>query len=327
MRKLTILVRSPNWIGDAVVSTAILGPLRKHFQNDKIVVVAKDYVSGIFENNPYVDDIIIFKGFKDIINKIKGDIGIILPNSFSSALLFALSGIKRRIGYKSELRSFLLTEAIDLPKLKKEHLVENYKRIIIHLAKEENLNGFTPKLFLSEDEKKEPIFEKFSIPCKTEPVIVDPGSAYGRTKVWQVEKYAGLIDYIMNMKKLPVILLGSKDALYLVEEIIKRTKNLPFVLTGKSSLRESINVISRSKLFISPDTGGMHIAASLGVTQIAIFGSSSPLWTAPLNPLSHVIYKRLPCSPCFKRRCPKETYDCLKEITLEDVKEKVEELL
>jgi len=323
----TILIRSPNWVGDAVVSTAVLKPLRENYPDTKIVVVAKEYVSEIFENNPYIDGIIIFNSLKEGIKKIKGDIGIILPNSFSSALLFALSGVKRRIGYRSEMRSLLLTDAIPLPVLKEEHLVENYKRIVHHIIKDVVTSYFTPRIFLSNDEKKEPIFERFNIPSDNKPVIIDPGSAYGMARIWQPEKYAALIDYLMDEKKLPVILLGSKDAIDAVDEIIKTTNNKPSVLTGKLSLRESIVAISRSRLFISTDTGSMHIAASFGIHQISIFGSASPIWTGPINPESSVVYKNLVCSPCFKRRCPKGTYECLKKITLEDVKEKVEKLL
>lgn len=326
MRRRTIVVRSPNWVGDAVVSTAVLKPLRDYFKNEKIIVVAKEYVYGIFENNSYINDIIIFKGFKDSIKKIKGDIGIILPNSFSSALLFALSGIKRRIGYRSEQRSFLLTDAITMPQLRKEHLLDNYKRIVLSIIKSGDPLGFTPGIFLSKDEEGKQIFERFDF-NNIKPVIIDPGSAYGKAKVWKVDKYAGLVDYIMKVKKLPVVLLGSKDGVHLVKEIIKMTDCTPFILTGKLSLRESIVAISKCNLFISPDTGGMHIAASLGVKQIAIFGSSSPLWTGPINPRSRVIYKNLPCSPCFKRRCPKGTYECFKKITLGDVKQSMEELL
>lgn len=325
--KRTILIRSPNWVGDAVVSTAVLKPLRKYYRDAKIVVVTKDYVSEIFAHNPFINDILIFKTFKDGIKKIKGDIGIILPNSFSSALLFALSGVKRRIGYRGEMRSFLLTDGIPLPALKEEHLLENYKRIVLHIIGQEEHNSFIPQIFLSEKESKNPIFEKFNIPNNTKPVIIDPGSAYGPAKVWQPDKYGELIDYIMAEKGLPVVLLGSKGAVDIVRRITKTTHKKPFILTGKLSLRESTIAISKCKLFISPDTGGMHIAAALKVPQVAIFGSSSPKWTAPLNPKSRILYKNLSCSPCFKRRCPKGTYECLKKITLEDVKEKVEELL
>ena len=323
----TILIRSPNWIGDAVVSTGILKPLRNIFQDKRIVVVAKEYVAKIFDNNPFIDRIIIFKGFWDGIKKIEGDIGIILPNSFSSALLFALSGVKRRIGYKSELRSFLLTDGLPLPHLKDEHIIENYKRIVLHISRNGDPTGFKPKIFLTEDEKNDPIFERFHIPLNKEPVIIDPGSAYGKAKIWGVKKYAGLIDYIIGEKDFPVVLSGSKDSIQLTTQIVKQVHFKPFVLTGRFSIRDSLVAISKCSLFISTDTGGMHIAAALGVPQIAIFGSSSPVWTGPLNKRSYVIYKDLPCSPCFKRICPKGTYKCFKKISIEDVIEKVDKVI
>lgn len=327
MKKRIIIVRSPNWVGDAVVSTAILKPLRNYFQNEIIIIVAKGYVSPIFENNPFIDEVIIFKGFREGIKKIKGDIGIILPNSFSSALLFALSGVKRRFGYRSELRRFLLTDDIKLPPLKKEHLLENYKRIVRTIVFKSGTNNFKPEIFLSNDEKNKNIFAKCGIPFGIKPVIVDPGSAYGEAKIWKLEKYAKLIDYIIREKKIPVVLLGSKKGVHLVKNIIKMVTEKPMILTGELSLRESILAISNCRLFISPDTGGMHVAAALGVSQIAIFGSSSPVWTGPLNPNSRVIYKNISCSPCFKRKCPLGTYKCLSNITVEEVAEKLEELL
>ncbi len=327
MKKQTILIRSPNWVGDAVVSTSILKPLRDVFLNDRIFVVARKYVSSIFTNNPFIDGTIVFNGFKDGMKKIKGDIGLILPNSFSSALLFAVSRVKRRIGYSSELRSFLLSDVIPSVALRSEHLLENYKRIALRIINNGVPDEFHPGLFLSESEKNNDIFAEWHNSIQDKPVIIDPGSSYGKARVWQVEKYAALIDYLMGQRKQLVVVLGSLKGIGLVRDIVSLTRQKPVVLTGTFSLREAICAIAECKLFISPDTGGMHIAAALGITQIAIFGSSSPVWTRPLNSRSRVIYKSLSCSPCFKRECPLGTYECLRSITVEDTIEKVEELL
>jgi len=325
--KQSIVIRVPNWVGDAVVSTAILEPIRDYYPDANINIVAKEYVSAVFENNPFIDDIIVFRGFKNARRHIKGDIGIILPNSFSSALLFAISGVKRRVGYRSEARSFLLTEAIPMPSLKEEHLIENYKRIVTYIFKDVKGATFIPKIFLNREMNAGEILKKFGINKTKGIVIIDPGSAYGPAKIWLPSRYAKVIDFIMKEKGYTVVMLGSKDAEGIVQKITEFAEKLPVVLTGKLSLREAIYVISTARLFISPDTGGMHIAAALGTPQVAIFGSSSPVWTRPLNPRSRVIYKSLPCSPCFKRRCPLGTYECLKSITSEDVIEKINELI
>jgi len=197
----------------------------------------------------------------------------------------------------------------------------------LHVIGSENTCNFVPGIFLREREIDNNIKQTKALHLKEKPVIIDPGAAYGPSKIWQVEKYARLIDYIKEQKKLPVVLLGSAASLSLTRRITAATRNKPIVLTGKLNLRESITAISGCRLFISTDTGAMHIAAAFGVSQIAIFGSSSPKWTGPLNTEALIVYENLPCSPCFKRICPLGTYECMKNITLKKVEHFVEKLL
>lgn len=326
-RRETIVIRSPNWIGDAVVATAILKPLKVHRPGSRIVVAAKRYVAPLFCHHQYIDGVTPFSGFADGISSISGESGIILPNSFSSALLFSLAGVKRRIGYRSELRSFLLTEAIPLPALREEHLMENYRRLSVTFLECEVEDHFEPALFLSDEEKNANPFEALSLPAQCKPAVVDPGSAYGAAKIWQVEKYAAVVDYLAGERKMPVILLGDEKARSIASEIHNKAQWKPYQLTGSLTLRQAMNAISKSGIYISPDTGGMHIAAAFGVPQVAIFGSSSPVWTRPLNKKSRVVYKGLECSPCFRRRCPLNTYACLATISSGDVITEIEELI
>jgi heptosyltransferase-2 len=186
--------------------------------------------------------------------------------------------------------------------------------------------AFKPAIFLSDKEAIDPLCEtKFPLPEAA--AIIDPGSAYGPAKEWQKEKYADVIDYLGIERRVPVILLGSERAIRVADEIFALARHKPSQLTGKLTLRQAMVLISRSRLYISPDTGGMHIAAAFGMPQIAIFGSSSPVWTSPLNTKSRILYKDLECSPCFKRKCPLNTYRCLKEISARDVKDQIEKVL
>jgi heptosyltransferase-2 len=326
-RKETIVIRSPNWIGDAVVATAILKPLRLHHPDAAIHIVAKQYVAPVFYHHPYQDGIITFSGLHNGIRSVTGDTGIILPNSFSSALLFYLSGVKRRIGYRSECRNFLLTDAVPLPELKGEHLVENYRRLALKYLGSTIDDQFEPLLFLSHKEKTESPFDELLVPGEGQLAIVDPGSAYGAAKEWQVEKYAAVVDYLAEERGFLVVLLGSAGAKRIADAIYEMARQKPFQLTGKLTLRQAIRAISRGCFYFSPDTGGMHIAAAFGIPQVAIFGSSSPLWTGPLNKNSRVVYRNLECSPCFQRTCPLNTYACLAEISPEDVIGHIEEIL
>jgi heptosyltransferase-2 len=325
--KNTILIRVPNWVGDAVVATSILKPLKLSFPQSRIVVVAKRYVAPLFQHHAYLDGVTEFTGFAEGVRRISGDSGIILPNSFSSALLFRLGGVKRRIGYRSEGRAFLLTDALPLPSLREEHLVENYKRLALRYLGGDIDAPFEPSLFLSAEEKTTNPFDQLPIFLDCAPAIVDPGSAYGAAKEWQIEKYAAIVDFLAVEKKLPVILLGSSSAQRISDSIKKAAHRKPHQLTGKLTLRQAIHVISKSSFYLSPDTGGMHIAAALGIPQVAIFGSSTPLWTRPLNKKSRVVYLGLECSPCFQRRCPLNTHACLADISPEDVMAQIEELI
>lgn len=315
----TIVIRAPNWVGDAVVATAILKPLRARRQDARIAVVAKRYVAPLFYHHPSIDEVIEFDGFSEGIRAISGDSGIILPNSFSSALLFALSAVKRRIGYRSEFRGFLLTEAVPLPLLREEHLVENYRRLALKYLGARCDDAFEPSLFLSADEKKSDPFRCLDIPPDRLPVILDPGSAYGAAKEWKAEKYAAVADYCTEKKHRPVVLLGSAGSRRLADDIARACRRQPYRLTGALTLRQAMHAISKCALYLSPDTGGMHIAAAMGVPQVAIFGSSSPRWTRPLNEKSRVVYLNLACSPCFKRTCPLGTLACLADISPEAV--------
>ncbi len=325
--KQTIIIRSPNWVGDAVVSTAILEPLRCHRPEARLLVAAKQYVAPVFHQHRFLDGVIEFKGFPDGIRAISGESGIILPHSFSSALLFCLAGVRRRIGYRSEFRSFLLTDAIPPPSLKVEHLVENYRRLAVRFLKEDGDDRFEPSLFLSDEERHANPFQALSLPAACKPALLDPGSAYGAAKVWQVEKYAAVVDYLAGERKMPVVLMGGAKAESIAIKIRSASKCEVSMLTGRLTLRQAMTCISKSALFISPDTGGMHVAAAFGIPQVAIFGSSSPVWTRPLNEKSRVVYKQLECSPCFRRECPLNTYACLTSISAEDVITKIEELI
>lgn len=90
-------------------------------------------------------------------------------------------------------------------------------------------------------------------------------------------------------------------------------------LMGKTSLREVCGVLKRCSLFISNDSGLMHLAAALGTPVVAIFGSTSPKWTAPLGEGHVVVTRDASCSPCFRRECPSRTYECLEKIEVDEV--------
>ncbi len=296
----------PNWIGDFVMATPVLEDLRALYPDAKIVALCTGILGEILENNPYIDEVIYFSRKNRLFPKLlqeKYDLGILLTNSFSSAWHFWLSGVKKRVGFAKKSRGFLLTENIPFPKSKeKQHLVLTYKQLIGSPSSSE------PKLFIPPKEKQigRTIFG------------INPGAAYGSAKCWPPERFADvirrLLDEIPNSK---IKVFGDKLTKPLVDSICQNFDDRVLNLAGKTTLRELVEEIGSVDAFLTNDSGPMHIAASMKVPLVALFGSTNPYATGPYK-RGKIIYKAVSCSPCYKRTCPID-FRCMKQIEVDEV--------
>ncbi len=295
---MKILVRFPNWLGDAVFARGFLKALSEKFEKSEIYILIKENLKEIVWDYKNFN----FKKRRDlffIIEKIRRenfDISYILPNSFSSAFFNFFYGIKERIGYGNFFRKIFLTKSFKMEKdYKKKHIINSYLKLI----------------GLEYSEKYKPIFPlpniKFDIPFKKY-VVFSPFVNYGPSKEWPSKYYIEL-GKIFEKNGFKVLILGSKNDLKKFE---KWEENF-FDFVGKLNLIEVSYLIKNATLFIGNDSGLYHLSNALSVPSIGIYGSSSPLWTGPLSENSIYVYKNLPCSPCFKRKCPKKEnkYECL----------------
>ena len=243
------------------------------------------------------------------------DVAYVLPNSLKSALLPFLASIPKRVGYLGEARIGLLTHRLKNPK-NRPPMVAFYSA----LSGEANVDADRPQLTAADAQIDETLAE-LNLKRGAYAVFA-PGSEYGPAKRWPAAHYAELA------KKLsyPVVLLGSAKEAELCAEITKIAENC-INLAGKTTLAQAIRAQAASKLIVTNDSGLMHIAAALGVAQVALFGSSSPLHTPPLNEQAQVLWLKtdasyqppLDCSPCFERVCPLSEADghmrCLRDIS------------
>lgn len=242
----------------------------------------------------------------------KFDKAYVLPNSLKSALLPWLAGIPQRMGYKGEMRYGVLNQRLqNPPRHERGSMVEHY----LQLAREgaANNGGLTPKLQASDNAKT---LTSRGL-AQGQYTVIAPGAEYGSAKRWPESHFAQLIAKLDNS----VVLLGSPKEQALCEAI--RSKALeaslqseipPQILNlaGKTNLLEAIHIIAHAKNMVSNDSGLMHVAAAFGIPQVAIFGSSDPRHTPPLNDKAKVLwlkemggeFKGLECSPCFQRECP-----------------------
>jgi len=328
MQVKKIVVRSVNWIGDAIMTTPAITQLAENFPNAKITIVVKEWVKDVFVGNPFIDDIIVCNpnnliGYIRLIKKLrkeKFDIGVAFPNSFSSALFLFLLGTRYRVGYKTDCRSMFLN--ITTPRtadLEFEKLRIDYFLNIANLVGEKQADR---ELVLNVSKESETFAKNFLEENKideTDTIIgFNAGAAYGEAKCWPAKKYAELGNRLISAYNAKLVLFGSSNDQYLVNILAKKLRNKCAIAAGKTTLQDSIGLVNKCKLFVTGDTGPLYIAFALRVPILAIFGPTDPTTVAIPSEKLVIAYKKVSCSPCFLRECPKD-HRCMEEVSVEEV--------
>jgi heptosyltransferase II len=314
------LVIAPQWIGDAVMTEPLMRRLAA--RGERLTVGALPWVAPVYRAMPQVAEVIEFpfqhgglqfKARRAIARQVEGrfDAAYVLPNSLKSALLPFLASIPKRVGYLGEARVGLLTHRLKNPK-NKPPMVAFYSA----LSGEAGLEHDRPRLHLDTAEI-EVALQTLGLQREAYFVFA-PGAEFGPAKRWPAAHFAELARALA----LPVVLLGSGKEAALCEEISAAAPGRCLNFAGKTTLMQALCVIAGSKSVVSNDSGLMHVAAAFGVPQVAVFGSSSPLHTPPLNDQAHVLWLKndpaytppLDCAPCFERECPLGHTRCLNDI-------------
>jgi heptosyltransferase II len=334
------LIIAPQWIGDAVMTEPLMR--RLHARGERLTVGALPWVAPVYRAMPSVAEVVEFPfahgGLQfaarrrialDFSRRPQPfDAAYVLPNSLKSALLPLFAGIPKRVGYMGEARVGFLTHRLKNP-VNKPPMVAFYSA----LSGEENpKTGYQtdiPQLTLHDAEVQSTLVELGL--QRGNYVVFSPGAEFGPAKRWPVQHFVDLARKIAAELALPVVLLGSSKEFDLCEAIAapvnEKIPNDALVkclnLAGKTTLAGAFAVISAAKSIISNDSGLMHVAAALGVPQVALFGSSSPLHTPPLNSAATVLWLKndlnyqppLDCAPCFARECQFGHTRCLRDIS------------
>ncbi len=313
------LVIAPQWIGDAVMTEPLLR--RLHRRGERLTVGALPWVAPVYRAMPQVHEVIEFffqhgglqlKARRALGQQLRGrfDAAYVLPNSLKSALLPLLAGIPRRVGYLGEARVGLLTHRLKNPR-NKPPMVAFYSA----LSGEPGVEHDRPRLGLP-PERIEAALATHGL-AFGDYLVLAPGAEYGPAKRWP---HYG--DLAAGGGERLVLLGSAKDAPF-CEEIAARAPGRALQLAGQTDLLTAFALIAGARAVVSNDSGLMHVAAAFGVAQVALFGSSSPLHTPPLNERAHVIWLKadadyqppLDCSPCFERECPLGHFRCLTDVS------------
>lgn len=321
-----IIVRMPNWIGDLVMATPVLADLKKMYPDAEITAMCKKPMGELLEKDPHIDQIFSFNrptrlwrrlSHRNVIEKLrqgKFDLGVLLTNSFSSAWWFWQGRVKRRVGYKANGRGVLLTDAKPFPaERKSQHLVKTYRALLGEKEEER------PKLYLSDVERASAwkLLERFGVKPGDCLIGINPGAAYGEAKCWLPERFAEVAKKVLEDARCKVVFFGDAGSKPVVNAICKDLPERAINLAGLTTLRELMAIISILRVFLTNDSGPMHIADAIGCPVVALFGSTDHVVTGPYL-TGKVIRKDVACSPCFKRTCPID-FRCMKRIECEEV--------
>jgi heptosyltransferase-2 len=337
-----ILIRGANWIGDAVLTTPAIRAVRIAYPDAYIALLTRPWVADIFKGSPDINEVILYEDrFTGLGGRLKlarllrvrgFHSAVLLQNAFDAALVTWLAGIPERIGYRRDWRGPLLTTSIEVKsETLRQHQVFYYLDL---LKKSLNIEPdiTEPCLYLEDSEirnARSVLYQSFAISPRTPLIGINPGSTYGPAKRWPTERFAGLIQKIIHELDGKVVLFGSKSEKEIAGEIVSRI--LPpessfLNMAGRTNLRELAAFISECDVFITNDSGPMHMAAALLVPVVAIFGSTDYTTTGPFGHGHTVITKNLSCSPCLERECPvnptqsREAHlRCMTDITVDNV--------
>jgi len=328
MNSMKIVIRAPNWIGDSILALPAVETVKRASPQAQVWVAATDWVKDLFLLNGAADGVVPLAAGKDL-RSLKGnarslkshgfDAGLLLTNSFGSALLFYLAKIPRRWGYTTDGRGPLLTARVrpgseDIPR----HHVHYYLDLMSQLG----FAATNPELRLTvppkEKEAARKLLLSLGLDLDRPLVILSPGAAYGPAKRWPADRFAQLAALFQKEKAAEILIIGSASEADIAQSIRSATERKPFVLTGQTTLLQLLGLISLAALFISNDTGPMHLANALRVPVVGIFGPTDPAVTGPFEQPSRVVKHDVPCWPCTYRQCPYD-HRCMTTIPVEEV--------
>ncbi len=327
-----VLIYGPSWIGDTVMATPLLVSLRGALPGVRIEVLTTPWCQGLLEGSLHLDEVIVPKGTGGSpqlaptgwlkaalsLRERRYDLALLLPNSFKAALVARLAGARRRLGYATDRRAFLLTDPVVPPSGDNPpHLVDYYLGLLEAMGVEPSCREPTLEVSQEAEAFAEELWRELGL---GEEVVVglNPGAFYGASKMWLPEFYGKLAVKLYEEMGAHVLLLGGRAEVPVAEGISQLSGRRARSIAGRDTLKTLPGILKRLDALVSGDTGPLHIAAAVGTPVVALFGPTDPRCTAPLAKVAVVIRRELDCSPCFDRECSLD-HRCMRDIGTEEV--------
>jgi len=343
-----LLIRGTNWVGDAVMSVPALKAIRRVFPNAGISLLVRPWVRDVYAAAPFVDEILSYDklerhsgwmGRRLLISELRArrfDMAILLQNAMEAAWIAYWARIPLRLGYRRDGRAILLTHAVRIdPAVRKVHQVYYYLGLLSGAGLLDDRPwesepcravSIAVPVSASDQEAARAMLLDHGITADRPVVGLNPGASYGGAKRWPAERFAALADALAERCMAQIVIFGAPSERPVAERVAAQMASPPAVLAGRTTLGHLMGLIRECDLFITNDSGPMHLAAALDVPQLAIFGSTSEIATGPLSSRATVVRKAADCSPCFLRECPTD-FRCMLGITVGEILNAAEGML
>lgn len=308
LRLLRVVVRSMNWLGDAVMHLRALRDIKHSRPDIHLTVACPTQLADLYKRCDFVDEVLSVAGNKSLLKTAAAlragnfDVIVLMPNSWRVVLEALLAGIPHRAGFRVRGRTAReITIKVPLDKIASQ-------------GEHQSLTWLRAVQYWGGVQITQPARLRVQATATREAPygVIAPGAAYGPAKRWPAERFAEAARLLSKDIPRWVIVGAKSDAPACAE--VARALNTAEDLAGKTTLGELIDLLGHAALVLSNDSGVMHLAAATGAPTVGIFGSTSPEATRPVDPAA-IVYQKVECSPCFERTCRYGHYECLLRVT------------
>jgi len=327
-----VCVRAPNWVGDVVMATPALRAVREHFPGARVTLVVRKGVERILHGAPWFNDCLLYAPgglgtaaeFFRCVGALRRDpceLALVLPNSFSSALMLRLAGARRRVGYARDCRSVLLTDALLRPsregRFLPTYMVDYYLALCEAVGVRTERRDMELPFSDSDAASADEVLAGRGIGPSEPLMLLHPGAAYGPAKRWPAGRFGRLAERLEDECGARLAVIGGPGEAGTAGEVIAASHARIADLTSCGiDLHLLKCVVARSRLLVTTDSGPRHYGVALGVPTVCLMGPTHPGYSTSALPHDHVVRLDVPCGPCQKRACPLD-HRCMEGITVE----------
>ncbi|MEW6683063.1 MAG: lipopolysaccharide heptosyltransferase II [Nitrospirota bacterium] len=325
----SLLVRAPNWIGDAVMATPTLTALRAGFPAARISVLGRSAVADVLAGHPAVDEVVVddHRGsHSGVLGRVRlaaeirrraFDTVLLLPNSFDSALAAAWARVPTRVGYRTDGRGPLLSVALPAPRRPLPHMTSYYLGLLSAWGLDGDARAVSLAVTANERDNARERLAEWGAKSTDRIVAMNPGAAYGSAKRWPAERFAAVANRLVRDGGF-VIVLGSAAERALGDTITAGLDGRAVNAAGLTTIRDVMAILTWCRRLVTNDSGPMHLAAALGVPVTAIFGPTDPRATSPIGQRVTLLQHAVDCAPCRYRDCPID-HRCMTAVSVDEV--------